>query len=261
MIEEKYSLACRLCGGPADTVFVHRLLAHNTVRYQLCRLCGYMQTEHPYWLDEANANPITLQDTGMLRRNIALSKWTALTLERLRLSNGRFLDFAGGYGIMTRLMRDIGYDFYWNDPYTSNLFARGFESDLEGRFDAITAFEVVEHLPRPISVFEELFRHTDTVILRTELRPSDVPSTDWMYYGLDHGQHVGFFNKHSLEFVAKTFNAHLLTDGKQFHVLTRLQRHSRHLPRGSGVFSMIRFLAIRHRRHSKTQTDSVSFNA
>ncbi len=42
-----------------------------------------------------------------------------------------FLDYAGGYGVFTRLMRDIGFDFYWHDPYTQNLFANGFEKDIK----------------------------------------------------------------------------------------------------------------------------------
>ena len=41
--------------------------------------------------------------------------------------NVAYLDVDGGYGMLTRLMRDYGFHFYWTDPYCQNILARGFE--------------------------------------------------------------------------------------------------------------------------------------
>jgi hypothetical protein len=38
--------------------------------------------------------------------------------------NGTFVDIGGGYGLLTRLMRDRGFDFYWKDPHCENIFAK-----------------------------------------------------------------------------------------------------------------------------------------
>jgi len=61
-----------------------------------------------------------------MSRNISSSKITAVILFFLFKKFGKFLDFGGGYGIFTRLMRDIGFDFYWYDPHSTkekiNLF-------------------------------------------------------------------------------------------------------------------------------------------
>ncbi|MCK7523618.1 MAG: hypothetical protein MZV64_41270 [Ignavibacteriales bacterium] len=56
-------------------------------------------------------------------------------------------------------MRDVGYDFYWHDPYTQNLFANGFEDRFEIQFqdlNCLTAFEVFEHLVNPKEELEKM---------------------------------------------------------------------------------------------------------
>ena len=34
-----------------------------------CPKCGYVQTETPYWLEQAYVHAINRSDTGLLRRN------------------------------------------------------------------------------------------------------------------------------------------------------------------------------------------------
>ena len=48
-------------------------------------------------------------------------------------SNGSIVDYGGGYGLLVRLMRNSGFDFYRYDPYCANFFAKGFEVDLFAR--------------------------------------------------------------------------------------------------------------------------------
>jgi hypothetical protein len=50
-----------------------------------------------------------------MQRNINLSKMVATILLLFFDFRRKFLDYAGGYGVFVRLMRDIGFDFYWYD--------------------------------------------------------------------------------------------------------------------------------------------------
>jgi hypothetical protein len=128
-------------------------------------------------------------------------------------------------------MRDIGYDFRWTDAYCENLFARYFEESqpLTSRFDAITAFEVLEHLVDPMQVLAELAKTSSCLIVSTDLLPEPPPPPkDWWYYGLEHGQHVSFYALSTLECLADKLQLCLTTDGVNFHLLTkeRLPRHT-----------------------------------
>ena len=55
----------------------------------------------------------------------------------------KWIDIGGGYGVLTRLMCDIGIDFYWDDPYKENLFAKSFAaSKLDKKeFVSVSAFK------------------------------------------------------------------------------------------------------------------------
>jgi len=46
--------------------------------------------------------------------------------------DGIFLDYAAGYGLFVRLMRDAGYNFRWSDLYCQNLFVRGWSHQFPG---------------------------------------------------------------------------------------------------------------------------------
>ena len=103
-----------------------------------------------------------------------------LRLER----DGKFLDYGGGYGLFTRLMRDVGFDYYWSDPFTQNLFAKGFEFDSRyGEFELITCFETFEHFTDPMRELTSMMKFSSNIFLSTELLPIPIPSpSEWYYY-------------------------------------------------------------------------------
>jgi hypothetical protein len=75
-------------------------------------------------------------------RNLFFRKRLTILLHLLFGNKAQFVDYAGGYGVFVRLMRDVGFDFQWYDKYTQNLFSAGFEWDETSKVDAVTLFEV-----------------------------------------------------------------------------------------------------------------------
>ena len=140
-----------------------------------------------------------------MQRNLNLSKKLTIILRLFFDKHAKFLDYAGGYGVFVRLMRDAGFDYYWDDKFTTNIFARGFEYNKEA-IEGITTFESFEHFVNPLEEIEKMLKITKTIIFSTELLPANIPEPkDWWYYGLDHGQHISFFNEYTFQFIANKY--------------------------------------------------------
>lgn len=193
----------------------------HQVSYFDCPACGYVQTEAPHWLDQAYSRAINDVDTGILQRNrlnVGRVIMTLLTIGRLQ---GRVIDHAGGYGILVRALRDAGVDAYWRDKFCDNLLARGFEA-TDPQCDLLTAFEVFEHLVTPLDDLRVMLEASDTVLLSTELVTSlETPTPDWWYFGPEHGQHIGFFRRATLQWMADKLGVHVQTDGSSVHLFSR----------------------------------------
>ncbi|WP_459200952.1 class I SAM-dependent methyltransferase [Methanococcus sp. CF] len=215
-------MKCKICNCESNEVFTAKILNKYDIKYYHCDECGFLQTENPYWIDEAYSQPINSSDTGYMRRNIHLSYELIILLFLFFNTSGKYVDYAGGYGVFVRLMRDIGYDFYWQDKYAKNLFSNGFEWKC-GNVDAVTTFESFEHFENPLEDLEKILSISRNIIFSTTLLPKKLPKPDeWWYYGLDHGQHVSFYSKKTFKYIAKKYglnysnigSLHLLTEKK-----------------------------------------------
>ena len=215
-------MKCKICSATTQKLFAARILLKYDVQYFYCAACGFLQTEEPYWLDEAYKEPISITDTGVIARNVSLSKIAASVIYFLYNKDGAFLDFAGGYGLLTRLMRDIGFDFYWQDLYTNNIFAKGFEfSSGQKSIDLITSFECFEHLPHPLSDIEKMLAISPNVLFTTDLLPNPVPAPEqWWYYACDQGQHISFYSRKTLEYIAQKYGLYIHSHWGM-HLLTK----------------------------------------
>lgn len=213
---------CKMCEQHNKPIFKTKILNKYNIEYFYCSNCGFMQTEEAFWLNEAYEESINVSDTGILARNLYLSDISSLIINFFFDKDKKYLDFAGGYGIYTRLMRDIGFDFYWHDKYSTNLLARGFEKDdkLEV-FELITVYEAFEHFQNPINEIESMLKISKNILLTTELLPVSVPfPNEWWYYGLEHGQHISFYSLRTLSYIAEKYDLNLYTNGINLHLLT-----------------------------------------
>ena len=212
---------CNICGGRKNKIFNHNILNKYEIDYFVCNNCKAIQTEDPFWLTEAYSEAITNTDTGIVVRNLNLSEITSKVIYYLFDKNLLFVDYGGGYGLFTRIMRDKGFDFYWEDPYSNNLFAKGFE--LNTKVSGATAFEVFEHEYYPDKIIDTIFNkyQSEFLIFSTLLYHNDVPSTDWWYYSFESGQHITIYNYMTLEIIAKKHNLNLYSNGINYHILSK----------------------------------------
>lgn len=213
---------CRICNARADSFAHATILNRHEIEYFRCRDCEFIQTETPYWLDEAYADAIVSTDVGLISRNEKVASIVDRTLKYIYPGAKRTVDYGGGYGMLTRMLRDRGHDCSIYDPYCDNLFAAGFEAKLDQeRFELLTAFEVFEHLAEPHKDLQILDRMADHWLISTELVPHPAPQpNEWWYYVLDGGQHVSLWSVRALQAVASQYKRQLVTTRRGIHLLS-----------------------------------------
>lgn len=214
---------CRICRNSLPPPFANTHLLERDVSYFDCAFCGYVQTEEPTWLNEAYASVMNTSDTGIMARNFSNVSLVLATLAVMGHRKSQVVDYAGGYGFLVRLLRDVGIDALWADPYSENLVAREFEYQAEARTAAIvTAFEAFEHFVSPTDEMEKMLAIAPNILLTTNVIATPAPQpNEWWYYGLDHGQHIGFYRIQTLQYLADKFGLQLLSDGISTHLFSQ----------------------------------------
>ena len=248
---------CAICDAAMAQAFSATVLKKHEVAYYRCSECGLLQTEEAYWLDEAYRDPIAAADTGLIQRNLSIAARLSSLLYFCLEPKAAYLDAAGGYGMLVRLMRDIGFDFYWDDKHCENLLARGFESDKAGRkYSALSAFEVLEHVPDPVAFVSDLMeRHgVRTLIFSTQTYDGDIPPKDWWYYAFETGQHISFYQPRTLAMLAKRLDLRFLS-ANGLHVFTDSPERFRHLKLLTGKLAYPAAVYARLRLGSKVMAD------
>ena len=220
-------MRCKICGSESNRVFSYKILNKYDINYFYCENCKFLQTEEPYWLDEAYAESINISDTGYMQRNIDFSAKLTILLSIFFDTQSTYLDFAGGYGVFVRLMRDVGFDFVWDDKYTQNLFAKKFEYKDDLNIKAITSFESFEHFENPIKEIEKMMNISKNIIFSTEILPMPIPKpSEWWYYGIEHGQHISFYSDRTLKFIANKYGLNYYNINNGLHIFTQEKKPS-----------------------------------
>lgn len=219
---------CRACGAP---LVVHQSIAvrGEPVDLYRCRACGLHEFPEPTWLDAAYRDPIAKIDVGLPARCIALAGITEAIVRAEGYGRRRHLDYGGGYGLLTRLVRDRGLDMHHHDPFADNLFAQGLDGAPDDDNAAVTLVEVFEHLTDPADVVAAL-RGAELLIISTVLvPPASADLSDWWYLIPDLGQHVTFYTEAALHELGRPHGYEVSSDGVNLHVLHRrpLSRLSR----------------------------------
>ena len=97
--------------------------------------------------------------------NLALDRLGFMT--KNNVISGKLLDVGAGGGEFTYVSSqlgfesmgiepNIGYSNYAKDQYKANI-KTGQLADVDGKFDVITMFHVMEHIPNPVKTFKKLY--------------------------------------------------------------------------------------------------------
>lgn len=191
--------------------FRRRVLQKHDVAYLQCGQCQSLQTEPPYWLDEAyREHNLSNLDTGAAQRNLQnlAACWSIAKVLGLR----NVLDVGGGDGLLCRLLRDYEINCFVRDRYAKPTYAQGFENPDFAIPELIVAFEVLEHYPQPGDDLDVLFKDSPKAVLAsTGLYTNQ--GEDWWYLASEAGQHVFFYSRRALSEVARKYDYQLIISG------------------------------------------------
>ncbi|EMI19712.1 methyltransferase type 11 [Rhodopirellula maiorica SM1] len=217
------AMDCLVCNGRSESFARATILGRHEIEYFRCVDCEFIQTETPYWLDEAYDSAIVSTDVGLVGRNEAFAKIVDRTLRLVMPGIESGVDYGGGYGMFTRMMRDRGHDFSHYDPYCENLFAQGYEVQPGAQqFDLATAFEVFEHMADPHQDLKTLDSLGANWIISTRIVPDPAPQPDqWWYYVLEGGQHIALWSHRALQSIASQYKRHLTVTRRGMHLFSQ----------------------------------------
>jgi len=211
---------CRLCEGILNEKFRLTILNKYDIKYHECESCHSLQTENPYWLDEAYAIKDFNLDTGALQRNIDNFAKCFTISKIFEIKKG--VDFGAKDGILCRFLRDHEIDCYAYDRYSKPSYVIDFAAPPKSNIDILFAFEVLEHFANPTKDLEEIFSFNPKYVLcSTELYLNQ--KADWWYLAKEGGQHVFFYSLQAIHLIANKYNyAVTLIGGMLFFYKTEI---------------------------------------
>jgi hypothetical protein len=204
---------CRLCGGSSTKKFSQTILAKYNIAYYLCNTCHSLQTQDPFWLEEAYSQQEFNLDTMALQRNI--NNFAICYTVCKVLSARTVIDFGAKDGLLCRFLRDHEINCFAYDKYSKPSYVIDFADPPKEGIDLLMAFEVLEHLPNSSRNLEEIFSFKPKFFLfQTSLYSGQ--DADWSYLSKETGQHVFFYSLDALKFIANKYGYNVAQLGWTF---------------------------------------------
>ena len=228
---------CPLCGAPSLRLRRFAVLSQFEAELCECGSCGFIFVAEPHWLEGSFSSQLNRLDVGSVDRTLLMSQFVrGLMGASPDRRSWKLLDFGGGDGLLTRLVRDVGVDCRWEDPYCEPVFAVGPPHDEVDHFDLAVMSEVALHLTDPVGTFADLISRSDRVLFTATVPPNPIPP-DWWYLMPSTGQHVAFYPTTAIAGLASQLGVNWCSDGKFFHLLSRtpIEQSTRLLMRNAAV--------------------------
>ncbi len=210
-------LPCKICGGKAalyGVVDFHKCceelrgfrlpLSGVPIYYRRCTACDFLFTDaFDDWSDDQFKAHIYNDDYGTIDPDYHTARphANADLVGRLwaeHKSETRVLDFGGGNDVFCTALRTNGFPAAVTyDPMVTAHARRP-----NGKFDLVTCFETLEHLPDPaagVALILECVAEPGLIFYSTLVQPADFNNygLGWWYVGPRNG-HVSIFSKQAL---------------------------------------------------------------
>lgn len=134
----------------------------------------------------------------------------------------KHLDYGGGNGLLSDLLKDAGWDSVSYDPFNDTISAI-----VQGdKFDLISAFEVFEHVPDVDALMQDicgLLKQDGLIIFSTLVSDGHILSHQrltWWYASPRNG-HISLFSKRALMLTAQKFQLNLASFSDGLHIMFR----------------------------------------
>lgn len=134
----------------------------------------------------------------------------------------RHLDYGGGQGVLSRMLRERGWNSRSYDPFVD----RETKVASLGTFDLVTAFEVFEHVPEVGHLMDDiqhLLAPEGVVIFTTLVSDgylSPTPPLTWWYAAPRNG-HISLFSRDSLGLLGRRYGLHFGSFSVDLHAFWR----------------------------------------
>lgn len=181
-------------------------LSGKPVYYHQCRQCAFSYApEIANWSEEEFSEKIynenfTKVDVDAVDKRPRNNAGALIKMFGQHSALIRHLDYGGGTGLLSNILRDEGWDSRTYEPYLE----KGTPLHELGKFNLITAFEVFEHVPDPLKLMETLgglLEESGLIMLTTMLADEHlVPGRriSWWYVTPSTG-HISLFSRKSLQ--------------------------------------------------------------
>jgi SAM-dependent methyltransferase len=174
------------------------------VYYFLCDTCGFCFAPDLYKWSKNEFSEKIYNDDYVVVDPDYVSKRPIINAKNMEHFFGRaeglkHLDYGGGSGLTSELLRDRGWDSRSYDPFDD----RNTNLNALGKFEIVSAFEVFEHVPDPKSLIRNLsnlLAPEGVVIFSTLLSDGQIARNtrlSWWYAGPRNG-HISLFSHDSL---------------------------------------------------------------
>ncbi len=209
-----------ICNEQADQVLNYMISGGQQATLVQCKRCRYLFVQNPTWVEGSFESDLNRFDLGSVDRSIIVADFIESLTRSSKSKSLSFLDWGGGYGLLTRLCRDRGIDMVNFDPYVRPIFSGPSQVDELVKREVLVASEVFLHLVNPLRELRNLLNFADSVVVTAVVPPQNV-SAAWWYLMPETGQHVSFFPVTTLKELARRSGTFLYTDRRFFHLFAK----------------------------------------
>lgn len=205
------------------------LLGNNPIEYYFCRSCGFTFAPNMHkWTTKQfsasiyNSEYVKIDPDYLYIRPTNNAEDLLKTFKEFQYI--KHLDYGGGSGLLSNILREHSWDSSTYDPFSSQSSLKELVSSIGLKFNLITAFEVFEHSNNPKKLLHEissLLSSKGILIFSTMLSDKYIKEKEplnWWYASPRNG-HISLYSQRSLRELAQQNNLNFLSFSENIHAM------------------------------------------